>query len=188
MQVAPYTQASLLSDTNMAEASADEVEECPAELAAEEQATRKLLPVKATAAQPLAPAKTTAWESDESGPGASRLDLKAHDNVTNILPQLAGEPNHVPCICNTFDNMKDDVMGSDSSDEREVCGNGDIKAPSHTPGMEAPSLIAKQHHEKLGQVVLPTEAEERHGVHAATDLSEVWGRTSPHSRSLPPTG
>ena len=187
------TYASLLSDTAMAEASAADVEEAPAEFGTdEEQATEERSPdgftVDATAAPPPAPATATAVDSHELTPDASRLDLKAHDTVTDMLPQPADEPNPVPCNCISFDNMRDDLMGANSTDDREICDSADIKASSHTPGMEAPSLITQQHQEKLGQIVLVTEAEERDGDHAGTDLSDMWGRASAHGRSLPPTG
>lgn len=185
--------ASLPSDTDMAEAGTDVVEEAPAEFATyEEQATQELMPdrftVDAIAAQPPAPATATSFDSDEIRPDASRLDLKAHDTVTDMLPQPADEPNHVPCSCISFDNMKDDLMGANSTDDRETCDSADIKASSHTPGIEAPSLITQQHQEKLGQIVLVTEAEERDGDRAATDPSDMWGMASAHAGSLPPTG
>lgn len=154
------THASLLSDTDMAEAGADDVEEVPAEFATdEEQATEETLvdhdgcTVDATAAQAPAPATATAVDSDEIRPDASRMDLKAHDTFSDMLPQPADEPS-VPCSCVSIESMKDDLVDVNSTDERQTCGSADFVAASHTTGMEAPSLTAKQHHETLGHLNL----------------------------------
>ena len=101
----------------------------------EEHAAEEVFPeglaVDATAAQPPAPATATASDADEIRPDASRLDLKAHATITDMLPQPADEPS-VPCSCVNFDTMKDDLLGANSTDDREICDNADIEAPSHT--------------------------------------------------------